>query len=78
MRSRGDTAGIRRAVLSAVLGCCALGAGGCAAWREGDDAPPPKKKSEVGDFRPRGKADLPFWYSSKSRDIEESLGGTGH
>lgn len=54
---------------------------GCAAMKPSveDVAKEKAQRTAVQDvppLRPRGKSNLPFWYSSKSREIEESLGGS--
>ena len=65
-----------RAAGGAAMFAAALCLSGCAAWRERDEFAAAKKKPAEVQLRPRGESDLPFWYSSKSRDIEESLGGS--
>lgn len=77
MARRNRTGRAWRAAGSAVLAACALSWGGCAFWQARDEFAAAKQKSDEPQLRPRGQSDLPFWYSSKSRDIEESLGGAG-
>lgn len=54
---------------------------GCAAMKPSPEQIAKEKSERAVDrgdppIRARGKSNLPFWYSSKSREIEENLGGS--